>query len=263
MPELPDVEGYRRVLDSCGRGRRVTRVERADPGVLRAVSARRLRRALEGRRLREPERLGKWLIARTDGPAVLLHFGMTGELLCCSADDPGHRHDRVVLTLDDDHQLRYRDQRKLQGLRLADSEADIERVTARLGPDALAVDGETFASLLAGRRARVKTVLTDQSALAGLGNLLADEILWRAGIPPGRPAKALDEDERRRLYREMRGVLRSSVRAGRVPDRPSWLTGRRDAPDPACPRCDGPLRRTRIGGRGTVWCPRCQPDDGR
>ncbi|WP_079031745.1 DNA-formamidopyrimidine glycosylase family protein [Streptomyces specialis] len=78
MPELPDVEAFRRVLADHGRGRRVERVDVADPGVLRGVTASRLRRALTGRRLAEPERHGKWLLARTDGPSLLLHFGMTG-----------------------------------------------------------------------------------------------------------------------------------------------------------------------------------------
>ncbi|MDX6350038.1 MAG: formamidopyrimidine-DNA glycosylase [Streptomyces sp.] len=259
MPELPDVEGFRRVLASCGQGRRIERVDVSDPGVLRGVSGRRLREELRGRTLAEPERHGKWLIARTEGgPALLLHFGMTGELLCCPPDDPPHPYDRVLLALSGGRGLRYRDLRKLQGLRLATTEADIDRILDRQGPDALAVDRDTFTELLAGRRGRIKAVLMDQSVLAGLGNLLADEILWRARTAPTRPANRLGEDDYRRLHATMRRVLRSSVRDGRVPDRPSWLTGHRDDPDPVCPRCGGRLRRDRIAGRTTVWCPHCQ-----
>ncbi|MGP3981579.1 Fpg/Nei family DNA glycosylase [Streptomyces sp. KR80] len=258
MPELPDVEGFRQTLASCGTGRRIERVQVADPGVLHGVSARRLRRDLEGHRFTDPERHGKWLLARTDGPTVLLHFGMTGRLDCCSPSDPPHPHDRVVFDVDHE-QLRYRDQRKLQGIWLADGPA-VEKILAEQGPDALDVGRAEFEELLSGRRGRIKAVLTDQSVIAGLGNLLADEILWRAKLPPGRRAADLGSAERRRLHTEMRRVLRSSVRAGCVPPRNSWLTGRRDDPDPTCPRCGGHLRRSRMGGRSTVWCPRCQPE---
>jgi formamidopyrimidine-DNA glycosylase len=219
MPELPDVEGFRQVLESCAKGRVVRHVEVRDAGVLHGVGVRGLRDALEGRRFGTPERHGKWLLARTGGPTLVLHFGMTGRLVCGHADDPVEAHDRVLFTLGGGRQLRFRDQRKLQGLWLAH----------------------------------------DESVLAGLGNLLADEILWRARLRPDRGVRDLTGEDRRRLYGEMRRTLRSSVTAGCVPPRDSWLTGHRDDRDPRCPRCDSGLRRSRMAGRGTVWCPRCQP----
>ncbi|GAB2590743.1 formamidopyrimidine-DNA glycosylase [Streptomyces capparidis] len=259
MPELPDVEGFRRVLASGGAGRRVRRVEVADAGVLRGVTQGGFRRQLTGRRLGEPERHGKWLIAPTDGPTLLLHFGMTGRLLRPGPDEPRHPHDRVVLALDDGGELRYRDQRKLRGLWLAATGDDAARIMGEQGPDALAVDRAGLERLLAGRRQAVKAALTDQAVLAGLGNLLGDEILWRAGIHPRRRADRLTPDERRRLGTEMRRVLRESVRAGHVPARPTWLTGHRDEPGGHCPRCRGPLHHDRMAGRTTTWCPHCQP----
>ncbi|MEU9055643.1 DNA-formamidopyrimidine glycosylase family protein [Streptomyces sp. NPDC048384] len=258
MPELPDVEGFRNVLQSCAKGRTIRRVDVRDPGVLHGVSARRLRDSLEGRRVTRAERHGKWLLARTGGPTLALHFGMTGLLLCAHPDDAAEPHDRVLLTVARDHQLRYRDQRKLQGLWLAGDDFDVVRLLRDQGPDALTVDREEFEDVLASHRGRVKSVLIDQSALAGLGNLLADEILWRARLRPNTPANALAEPERRRLYTEMRRTLRPAVAAGRVPPRPTWLTGHRDDPDPHCPRCGTHLRRTRVAGRTTVWCPGCQ-----
>jgi formamidopyrimidine-DNA glycosylase len=260
MPELPDVEGFRKALGSCAKGRAVEHVVVRDTGVLHGVSARRLRDALVGRRFTEPERHGKWLLARTDGPTLLLHFGMTGSLVCGSPDDPVEAHDRVLFTLSGGRRLGYRDQRKLRGLWLAHDDSEVARLLDDQGPDALAVDRAEFTAALCARRGRVKTVLTDQTVLAGLGNLLADEILWRARLRPTVPANDLTESDRRRLYTQMRRTLRSAVAAGRVPPRDSWLTGHRDDPDPACPRCDAPLRRSRVAGRGTVWCPRCQPD---
>ncbi|MER7108059.1 Fpg/Nei family DNA glycosylase [Streptomyces sp. NPDC000229] len=260
MPELPDVEGFRKVLESCAKGRVIHRVEVRDAGVLHGVSARRLRDVLEGRRFTGAERHGKWLLARTDGgPTLVLHFGMTGRLVCGHPDEPAEAHDRVLFTVGGDRQLRYRDQRKLQGLWLAD-DPGVGRLLDRQGPDAMTVGRAEFEAALSSHHGRVKTVLTDQSVLAGLGNLLADEILWRAGLRPTCRASDLTEAQRRRLYTHMRRTLRSAVTAGRVPPRDSWLTGHRDDPDPACPRCGGPLRRSRMAGRSTVWCPHCQPD---
>ncbi|MFH8567426.1 Fpg/Nei family DNA glycosylase [Streptomyces sp. NPDC017993] len=260
MPELPDVEEFRRILESCAQDRQIHRVEVHDAGVLHDVSVRRFRRDLEGRTFTRPERHGKWLLARTDGPTVLLHFGMTGELLCCTPDDPPHAHDRVVVTMAGDRQLRYRDQRKLKGLWLAD-EAGVARVLHDQGPDAATVDRAAFDEALAGRRGSLKSVLMDQSTLAGLGNLLVDEILWCALLHPARPARDLTDDEYGRLHSEMQRTLGEAVRAGRVPPLASWLTGHRDDDDATCPRCGESLRHSRIAGRGTVWCPRCQPEE--
>ncbi|MFH9006150.1 Fpg/Nei family DNA glycosylase [Streptomyces afghaniensis] len=260
MPELPDVEGFRQVLESCAKGRVVRRIEVRDAGVLHGVGVRRLRDALEGRRFGTPERHGKWLLARTGGPTLVLHFGMTGRLVCARPEDAVEAHDRVLFTLSGNRQLRFRDQRKLQGLWLAHDDSDLDRLLRRQGPDAMTVGRAEFDAVLSARRGHLKTALTDQSVLAGLGNLLADEILWRARLRPDRRARELTPDDRRQLYGEMRRTLRSAVKAGCVPPRDSWLTGHRDDPDPRCPRCGSGLRRSRMAGRGTVWCPRCQPD---
>ncbi|RPF34686.1 Fpg/Nei family DNA glycosylase [Streptomyces sp. TLI_185] len=258
MPELPDVEGFRRVFESCAKGRVIRQVDVRDAGVLHGVSARRLREALEGRRFTGAERHGKWLLARTGGPTLVLHFGMTGLLVCTRSDEEAAPHDRVVFVVGADRQLRYRDQRKLQGLWLAEDEPAVERLLARQGPDALAMDRERFGAALCARRGTIKTVLTNQSVVAGLGNLLADEILWRARVRPSAHANELTEADCRRLYTQMRRTLRSAVPTGRVPPRDSWLTGHRDTPSPHCPRCGEPLRRSRLGGRTTVWCAKCQ-----
>lgn len=259
MPELPDVEGFRRILADHANGERIERVRVSDAGAVRDTTPRRLDRAVRGRRFRRPRRHGKWLVAPTEGgPTVLLHFGMTGSLSWHAKDEPEHRHDRVVFELGDG-ELRYRDMRKLQGVRLATGDADLNRALGELGPDALDISRECFDELVTTRRGRLKSVLTDQTLIAGLGNLLADEVCWHAKINPARPARDLDDAERIRLYRAMRRVLRESIKDERVPPRPTWLTGVRDDPDPACPRCGTRLDRRRVGGRATLWCPHCQP----
>lgn len=262
MPELPDVEGFRRTLAEHATGHRISEVNVLDTGVLRDTAPKALADALAGHRFREPARHGKWLLAYTDGPTLMLHFGMTGDLRWSPPDEPRHPHDRVVFVVDGDGggELRYRDMRKLQGLRLAHDSGSVEQELGELGPDALSIRRDAFDELLANRRGAVKPALVDQRRLAGLGNLLADEILWRARLHPRRTARELTADERRRLYDQLRGTLRASVRAGRVPPRPSWLTGVRDEPEARCPRCDTSLVRDTTGGRSTIWCPRCQPE---
>jgi formamidopyrimidine-DNA glycosylase len=262
MPELPDVEGFRDVLARHAAGQCVEHVDVTDAGVLRGgVTARQLDDALRGHCFEGPERHGKWLIARTDGPAVLMHFGMTGSLRWVEDGAPLDRYDRVIFVTGAG-ELRYRDMRKLQGITLAHDRREEDRVLAGLGPDALGVTPGQLDRILEGRRGAIKAVLMDQKVIAGLGNLLVDEILWRACIHPRRPAGSLTAQERRELHRQMRSVLRASVRAGRVPSRPSWLTGARDQRDARCPRCGAPLCRDRIGGRTTVWCPNCQGGQG-
>lgn len=152
MPELPDVEGFRRV-GARAAGRRVTDVEVADAGVLRGVAPARLRRALTGTTFGTPRRYGKWLgiptrehgrSHRQDEAVVAFHFGMTGALSWCRADEPRHEHDRLVVTTDSG-ELRYRDMRKLQGVRLADDDAAFEALLESLGPDAAAVRRDELA----------------------------------------------------------------------------------------------------------------------
>ena len=126
------------------------------------------------------------------------------------------------------------------------------------GPDALGITLHTFSDALQGRQGRVKPTLMDQSVIAGLGNLLTDEICWQAMVHPSRPCR-MDGDGVRQLHKTMTRVLRTSVRHGLVPRLPRWLTGVRNDPDPSCPRCGTRLTRGRLNGRTSVWCPHCQP----
>jgi formamidopyrimidine-DNA glycosylase len=184
---------------------------------------------------------------------VMMHFGMTGALV---ADGAVHRHDGVVFILEG-AELRYRDMRKLTGLHLACDEREIAGVLADLGPDALVIPAAEFVERLGGRHRQLKPALMDQSVVAGLGNLLVDEIAWRARVHPQRSLTDLDRAALSRLHTRMRWVLRTAAPLGRVPARPSWLTGNRE--DGArCPRCAIVLKHAKVGDRNTVWCPFCQ-----
>lgn len=201
-------------------------------------------------------RRGKQILLDTDGgagPVLGLHLGMSGRVLVdgSEAGDPliyaSNRHVpawvRFGLRFADGGVLALRDPRRLGAVELEPDEA-------RLGPDAMSLRLADLEPVLTRSRAPLKAVLMDQSRVAGLGNLLVDEVLFRSGLDPRRPAKSLDRDERRRLHRAIRATVRSLGRRGgsHTGDLP------REVAVP-CPRDGGPLVRQTVGGRTTYWCP--------
>ena len=261
MPELPDVEAYRRFFRRYAAGKRIERVS-ADPTIVRNATPHALDQALRGRRFSDPDRHGKWLISRTDGPTLLLHFGMTGDLIWSGEEPDRHRHDRLTLTLEGGEELRYRNMRKLGGVWLAHDEQELNQILGSLGPDALAIRRRDFLELLARRRGGLKAALMDQTFLAGVGNILADEVLWHARIHPRQSIQSLGDEARGRLYTELHRVLREAVEGyDYIPRKRSWLSSVRGAPEARCPRCTSRLQRTTVAGRTTYFCPRCQGPD--
>jgi formamidopyrimidine-DNA glycosylase len=262
MPELGDVEGFRRTVERL-EGTRVDGVEVLDPGVLRNISAVNFRAALRGRRIDHATRIGKWLIVTTDGPTVVFHFGMTGSLYFAGHDEASerHPHDRVVFTTPKG-ELRYRDLRKLQGIFLAADDEKIgqvvERIIGRIGPDALGISSAEFRTRLESKRSPIKSALMDQTRVAGLGNMLSDEILWRSGIHPATPTRSISNRDWNRLHRVAQSTLRSAARAGHTPRGPRWLSRARWDEPGLCPGCGSELARSKVAGRTSVWCPVCQ-----
>jgi formamidopyrimidine-DNA glycosylase len=260
MPELPDVEAFRRFFREHAAGKTVRAIG-ADPTILRNTTPRGLANALRGRRFEEPTRHGKWLIAWTDGPALLLHFGMTGDLIWSGDEPERHRHDRVWIEFVEGRELRYRNMRKLGGAWLAHDAEEADQIMGALGPDALTIGRRDFLERLARRRGGVKAALMDQRLVAGVGNLIADEVLWQARLHPKRRIETLSDDERRTLFTTMHHVLKESVdHFDYVPRKRSWLNHVRGKPGALCPRCRTPLARTVAGGRTTYFCPSCQPE---
>ena len=268
MPELPEVETIRAQLDPRLTGRSLVRVEILDPRLTRPIDLFEVAEELEGDRVVAVERRGKYLVLRLEsGLALLVHLRMTGGF----GFEPA-THERAVLELDDGTRLAYRDVRRFgTWLVLEDAELD-PYLAAKNGPEPLGrrFTAEWLASSLARRRAPLKAVLLDQRVVAGLGNIYADEALWRARLNPLRPANTLDEEEVRRLRTAIRAALRTGIaRQGstlsdyRTPggargamQEEFRVYGRDGLP---CRRCRTTIAKTRVGGRGTWFCPRCQP----
>jgi formamidopyrimidine-DNA glycosylase len=255
MPELPDVHGLRNAFARHASGKKVKGVS-VDSDIVRNCTPQALGRALRDRRFKDPTRWGKWLLCPTGGPTLVLHFGMTGALVWSGDEPDRHAHDRMVITLADG-ELRYRNMRKLGGVWIAPTEAEIKEITGPLGPDAYEISKREFLRSLKGRRGSIKATLMNQRFVAGLGNLTVDETLWQARLAPKRTVGSLDEQEASALYVKMRKVLKESMQVGRVPDKTTWITGARRG-DSACPRCGTRLKRTKVGGRTTYWCDNCQ-----
>jgi len=263
VPELPDVEHHRRTVAEHATGQRVERVAINDPALLEGTSPQGLGRSLVGRTVTAPRRHGKWLILEfdgEDGPHLLVHFRMTGRLVW-HEDGEVAGDDAVALHLEHGV-LAYRSERRLGAVWYLPPGTEREEVTGPLGPDAVTLDRNGLAEVLGDRRGGLKSALLDQARIAGLGNELVDEVLWRSRLHPRRRAASLEPDELDALHQQLRIVLRRAIRAGHVPAGPTWLNGQRAEREPRCPDCGGPLVRERIAGRTTLWCPTEQPPPG-
>src|SRR5918994_1449790 len=183
MPELPDVEGFRRYMARHATGKRITGVRVRSPAILRNTNPQGLSRAVKGRVLTKPNRHGKWLSAPVGRTTLILHFGMTGGFQWTSHPRTEGRFDRMVLEFADG-ELRYHNMRMLGGVWTLRREDEVEQVTGKLGPDAAAVGADEFEEMLNGRRGGIKAALMNQRMIAGIGNELSDEILWQGRGPP-------------------------------------------------------------------------------
>ena len=260
VPELAEVDAYRR-LATRALGRTVAEVVAPDAWYLRrGLDAGALTEALVGRRFVDARRLGKLLLLDTDkdGPVLALRFGMTGRLLVdgtagvdellYSSNQELERWDRFGVRFTDGGDLRIRDPRRLGGVELGPPED-------RLGPDALSITGDELVSALGRTQAPLKARLLDQARLAGVGNLAADEVLWRAGLDPARPAGTLSPKEVDHLHDQLVATLRDLIAKGG--SHAGDLQSQR-RPGGLCPRDGTPLVRRTVGGRTTYSCPKHQ-----
>jgi formamidopyrimidine-DNA glycosylase len=272
MPELPEVETVVRSLQAVLPGRRILNVRLGKTDFIEDPAA--LERDLPGSRVGSVRRHGKFIVVKldsSDGAAsgsLLIHLGMTGQILVGPPEAPIAPHTHVFLALDDGREFRYVDIRRFGRMRMLAGDSP-EAPLEKLGIDALEATEAQFIALVRTRRARIKALLLDQTVLRGLGNIYTDESLWRARIHPMKIGANLMDAELRRLYRAVRDVLREAIRM-----RGSSISdyvdsdGRRgefqlrhrvyQRLGKKCFRGDGTIRRAIVAGRSSYFCPACQ-----
>jgi formamidopyrimidine-DNA glycosylase len=259
MPELPEVETFKRYLDSTSLHQRIIKVEVRDAYVLKRVSARELARRLKGRRFESSHRHGKHLFVRAGDELWLrLHFGMTGSLEYLHHGEVAPKTSRVIFRFADNCRLAFDDHRKFGEIELIEDVAEFLQ-KRRLGPDAFEISLSQFKAIVGKHRGAVKAILLNQKLIAGIGNLYADEILFRACTHPATEAARLSDKDLRRLFRATRDVLEKAIALktdfNRLPK--SWLLTHRGKAG-RCPRCGRGLKSATIGGRTSWFCAHCQ-----
>jgi formamidopyrimidine-DNA glycosylase len=286
MPELPEVETVARGLRQAILGRRILSVTLGKTDFIDDPAA--LEQHLPGRQIEAIERYGKFMLLRLsavngnmraaeNGDAVpaslLVHLGMTGQIAPIPAARPLQKHTHVCMLLDDGRELRYADARRFGRIAYLTKDLLVEEL-AGFGADPLEVSKEEFADRICGRRARIKALLLDQSVLRGVGNIYADESLWKARIHPARLGAKLSKKEAETLRRALQDILRKAIvsRGSSISDfldaegepgeyqRHHRAYGR-EGKD--CYRCKAVIRRAIVAGRSSYFCPGCQPSPRR
>jgi formamidopyrimidine-DNA glycosylase len=275
MPELPEVETTRRCLAPALEGARIIAVQIGRPRMVRRqANPADFARRTEGQRVESLRRHGKFLLAELDNGMIwVTHLGMSGRLSLVDHGAPAARHTNVIVTLDSGTELRFIDPRTFGFVAAFTPQELAESSLGRLGRDAFTdlPKSKDLADMLAGRHAPMKALLLDQSLLAGIGNIYADESLHRAGISPLRPGGSLQVEEISALRQAIRQTLHHALRWGGtslddlaylLPDGRSGdylrrlrAYGREGEP---CPRCGGEIVRSVVRNRSAFWCPSCQ-----
>lgn len=273
MPELPEVEAVRRALEPQLRGLTIEDVEVRRPEVVAHPGAETFRERLTGQAFAGMARRGKFLLLQLEsGGRIVVHLRMTGCLLLTPAELAEEKHTHLIFRLRGGRELRFSDARRFGRLWLVENgERDTYSGVEALGREPLAPDftPDYLSARLGGRKKAVKECLMDQSVIAGIGNIYADEILFTAGLHPARPASGLGPGDWERLAQVIPERLSFFIEKDRMtPEEYLETKGRdyRNAPflqvygheGQPCPVCGERLRRTTIGGRGSTFCPRCQ-----
>lgn len=281
MPELPEVETVARGLRQAIIGRRILSVTLGKTDFIDDPVA--LEQNLPGRRIEAVERYGKFMLLRLSAVAgtngnhgsdeakrasLLVHLGMTGQMAPSPAEKPREKHTHVCMLLDDGRELRYTDARRFGRIAYL-TEAPLAQELTRFGADPLEVSRDEFVKRIRERRARVKALLMDQGVLRGVGNIYADESLWRAKIHPAQLGAKLSRRQAEALWNALRGILRKAIvmRGSSISDfldaegEPGEYQRRHRAygrEGKTCQRCKTLIRRGIVAGRSSYFCPTCQ-----
>ena len=260
MPELPDVETYKRYVDATSLHQQILIVRVRNRRILKDISPGKLKSQLQGHCFQFTTRHGKYLFVKTDNNQWLtLHFGMTGFLRYFKDEEKSGPHDRLILTFQTGFHLAYVCPRLLGAIRLVTSVENFVN-DSRLGPDALSIDFGHFKKILRHSRGAVKSTLMNQKHIAGIGNIYSDEILFQSNVHPETTSNKLNHEHIRKIYHNMRKVLKRAIeRQAKTSNLPnSYLLPHRGK-GKSCPRCGRIIKTMKITGRTAYFCPNCQP----
>jgi formamidopyrimidine-DNA glycosylase len=270
MPELPEVETIKRDLQRLIRGRKIFSVATDSPKQVKP-SIKLLRKAIIGTTIKTIKRRAKLLqIFLANKKILTVHLKLTGRLLVRKKSHPQDDWQHLMINLSGGKQLRFCDLRKFGWVRLISSQKELDKLLSQFGPEPLAdFKFEYFRKILANSGRAVKLLLMDQKKISGIGNIYANDALFLAGINPAKPAKKLSEKEAQTLFKAIEKVLRAGIRYRGASDQyyldalghkgsyqDYFLVYGREGKK--CRKCGGLIKRSKIGGRGTFFCPKCQ-----
>jgi formamidopyrimidine-DNA glycosylase len=257
MPELPDVEVFRKYWEKHAQNKKITDIQYGADRVIKS-SPSVISRFFKGTAFIKTKRVGKHLFAgNDDGKWLRFHFGMTGYF------DSGQKGDefeygQLVFTFQDDSVVAYINKRKLGNVKIVDDPGEYVK-EEKLGPDAMDLSLDDFRNIISEKSGTVKGTLMNQNTISGLGNVYTDEILYQARIHPEKNTGDLDDDQIKEIHKIMLRVIKTAIRNEAQPDSfpDHYLTGHRKEGAP-CPACGGKIEKITVSGRSTYFCPSCQ-----
>lgn len=271
MPELPEVETIRRGLENSVTGRKILKIEYDVPKLL-LPSPQKVEQAAIGTKITDIKRIGKLLlISLSNGKKLGVHLKLTGRLLVRKKGSPKDDWQHVTMILDQNLELRFSELRKFGYIKLIDSDNELKKILSEFGPEPLTPDFslEAFKKIISGKKKKIKEVLMDQKNMAGIGNIYADESLFAAKIHPERLSNSLTSQEMETLHKEIERILKEAIKyRGTSVDSYRDTEGNKGdygkfhkvfrLEGKPCPICGTIIKKIRVGGRGTHFCPNCQ-----
>jgi len=257
MPELPEVETFKRYLDKTSLKQVIKEVKIIDDRVLN-IDDSYLRKSVKNKQFESSTRHGKYLLVHLKPKYLVFHFGMTGELGYYNKKEEDPKYSKVIFQFKNDYNLAYISRRMFGKLDIVDS---IQEFTAKkkLGPDAFKMSLEEFKEATGRRTAILKNVLLDQSFVAGIGNIYSDEILFRTKLHPKTKIDALNESKIKDLYDNIKGVLKFGIeKQGDLSSYPTSFLIPHRKKEEQCPICNAEIERFELSGRHGFYCPSCQ-----
>jgi formamidopyrimidine-DNA glycosylase len=259
MPELPDVEIYKRYMDSKSLKHKIKSTEIKETKVLEGVSKKKLQDLIKDKSFQKTKRIGKNLLAMLDNNLWLrLHFGMTGYLEYYKETNEENSHRRIIFNFENGYHLAYVNTRLLGKVSIVKNPDDFAK-NNDLGIDAMDIKFEEFKKRIQERKGAIKSTLMNQEVIAGIGNIYADEILYQSNIHPKTTANKINEDKLKTMFNKMKDVINTAIEKEADPNkmpRSYLLTHRKE--NEKCPKCKGNVKKIKVSGRNGYYCPSCQ-----